>query len=72
VLLTAAVAALCAKSWRVLMALENWVAARLVLAYGVAFAVAFPAFMTNLLPMIAAVYVVLPMPVAEMVPASAL
>jgi hypothetical protein len=68
VLLAAVVAAVCAKSWRVLLALENWIAAGLVLAYGIAVAIAFPAF-TDLLPMIAAVYVARPFSVAEMVPA---
>jgi hypothetical protein len=71
VLLAAVAAALCAKSWRVLLAFENWVAAALVLAYGVAVAVAFPAFM-DLLPMIAAVYGARPFPVADMIPAFAL
>jgi len=69
VLLVAVVAALCAKSWRVLLALENWIAAALVLAHSVAFVVAAPAFMTHLLPMVAAVYVARPAPVGEMIPA---
>jgi hypothetical protein len=72
VLLTAVVAAVCAKSWRVLPALENCIGAGLVLAYGVAVAVAFPAFLIDLLPMILAVYVARPPPVAAMVPALAL
>jgi hypothetical protein len=68
VLLTAVVAAVCAKSWRVLLALENWIAAGLCLAYGVAVAALFPAFVADL-PMINAVYVARPMPIPDMMPA---
>jgi hypothetical protein len=71
VLFAAVAAALCAKSWRVLLALENWIAAGLVLVYGVAITAAFPAF-TEMLPMISAVYLARPYPVADMVPACAL
>jgi hypothetical protein len=67
-LLAAVVAAVCAKSWRVLLALENRVAAGLVLAYGVVLATVFPAFLTDMLPMIADVYVARPMPVPNMMP----
>jgi hypothetical protein len=68
VLLVAVVAAVCAKSWRVLLALENWIAAALFLAYGAAVAALFPAFTTDLLPMILAVYVARPAPVVDMMP----
>ena len=68
VLLVALVAAVCAKSWRVLLALENWIAGGLFLAYAVAVTALFPAFVTDL-PMIAAVYAARPMPIPDMVPA---
>ena len=69
VLLAAVVAAICAKSWRALLAVENFIAAGLVLAYGIAVAAVFPAFLTDLLPIIAAVYVARPMAAANVMSA---
>lgn len=57
VLFTAGTAAICARSWRPLFAIENWVAAALAAAYGMAVVIAYPAFVHDLMPMIVAVYV---------------
>jgi len=72
IFVTAIVTAVCARSWRVLLVLENWVAAALLLAYGVAVAAVFPAFIPDVAPMVAAVYVARPPPVAVMLPTLAL
>jgi hypothetical protein len=53
---TAAASALCAKSWRVLFALENWIAAALLIAYGVFVLTAFPQFALDMVPLLSAVY----------------
>jgi hypothetical protein len=68
VLVTAAAAAVCARSWRVLLALENWLAGALVVAYAVAVVIGFPAYVDDLAPMVAAVYVARPLPIVELMP----
>jgi len=60
----AGAAAVTARSWRVLFAAENWLAAALLLLYGAFVWLAFPAYFTDMLPLLAAVYV----PVKEPLP----
>jgi hypothetical protein len=48
---------LCAKSWRPLAAIENWIAAGLIALYGAFVAIAFPSFLTDVVPLVNAVYV---------------
>jgi hypothetical protein len=57
ILCTAAAAALCARSWRPLLALENWIAAALLAAYCAWVLLAFPQFVSDVLPLVMAVYV---------------
>jgi hypothetical protein len=57
VLACAGVAAVYARSWRVLLAVENWMAGALTLAYAVTVLVAYPAYVTDMVPLVAAVYV---------------
>lgn len=57
VLFTAAATAVCARSWRPLFALENWISASLALLYGVAVVVFYPEFIRDWVPIITAVYV---------------
>lgn len=54
---TSAAAALYARSWRVLFALENWIAAGMLAAYVAFVVMAFPQFVHDVLPMVMAVYV---------------
>jgi hypothetical protein len=54
---TSAAAALYARSWRPLFALENWIAAVLLAAYVVFVVLAFPQFVYDVLPMVMTVYV---------------
>jgi hypothetical protein len=54
---TAAAAALGARSWRPLFALENWIAAAMLAAYAILVMVAFPHFGSDVLPLVMAVYV---------------
>jgi hypothetical protein len=55
--LTAAVAALHARSWRPIFAPENWIAACLFAIYAGAVAIAYPQFISDIVPMVLAVYV---------------
>jgi hypothetical protein len=57
IMCTAAVAALYARSWRPVFALENWAAAALLAAYAVWVAIAFAPFISDVLPMVLTVYV---------------
>jgi hypothetical protein len=57
VLFTAATAAVCARSWRPLFALENWISAGLAALYGAWVVLFFPEFIFEWIPIIAAVYV---------------
>jgi hypothetical protein len=57
VLACAGVAAVWAKSWRVVLAVENWTAGAVTLAYAVTVLVAYPAYVTDMVPLVAAVYV---------------
>ncbi len=52
-----AVAAMYARSWRPMFALENWIAAALLAAYVVFVVMVFPQFVRDMLPMVMAVYV---------------
>jgi len=53
----AAAAAFHARSWRVLVAPEQWIAAAIVAAYGTSIFVFYPQFITDVLPLVQAVYV---------------
>jgi hypothetical protein len=53
----AAVAAFYARSWRPFFAFENWIAALVVLAYGAIVWFAYPAFISDVLPLVSAIYV---------------
>jgi hypothetical protein len=72
VVASAVVTAVCAKSWRALLAIENRIAGALVLAYAGAVVIAFPAFIADVVPVVGAVYVARPVPVLELMPAMAL
>jgi hypothetical protein len=57
IICTSAAAALYARSWRPVFALENWIAAALLAAYVVFVVITFPPFVYDVLPMVMAVYV---------------
>ena len=57
ILCTAAAAAICARSWRPLLAVENWIAAGLFMAYCAWVVLAFPQFFSDVLPLVMTVYV---------------
>ena len=59
VLFAAGAAAMLARSWRPIFALENWISAALALLYGAAVVVFYPAFVYEWIPIIAEVYVAL-------------
>ena len=52
----AALSALHLRSWRLLFVLENWIAAAVAVAYGISIAVFYPAFLTDVMPLVADVY----------------
>jgi hypothetical protein len=52
----AAFCALHRRSWRLLFVLENWIAAAIAVAYGISVAVFYPAFLTDVMPLVADVY----------------
>ena len=56
-LCTVAAAALCARSWRVVFAVENWIAAALLAAYAVLVLLTYPRFFTDVLPSVMAGYI---------------
>lgn len=58
---------LCTKSWRSLSATENWIAGGLTVLYGAFVAVAFPSFLTDIIPLVNAVYVPVRRPFATLV-----
>jgi hypothetical protein len=58
---------LCTKSWRPLAATENWIAGGLTVLYGAFVAVAFPSFLTDIIPLVNAVYVPVRRPFATLV-----
>lgn len=49
--------ALCVRSWRVVFAVENWIAAGMLAAYGVLILLAYPRFFTGALPPVIAAYI---------------
>ena len=55
--LVALVAAHSARNWRVVFALENWIAAAMLAAYAALTFVLYPEFVQNILPLVAEVYV---------------
>jgi len=54
---TAAASAICARSWRPLLAIENWTAAAVAITYGAWVAIAYPQFISDVLPLVVTVYV---------------
>ena len=54
---TSAAAAWSARSWRVLFAAENWIAAALLAAYVAFVFLAYPVYYSDMLPLLAAVYI---------------
>jgi hypothetical protein len=64
IICTAAVAALHARSWRAFFALENWIAAALLAAYAALVVAAYPQFVSDVLPMVMALYVPAKIPFA--------
>jgi hypothetical protein len=52
-----ATAAICARSWRPVLAPENWISAGLVILCAAAVAIAYPEFVFDIVPVIMAVYV---------------
>ncbi len=65
IVLAAAAAALQARSWRLLFVLENWIAAAMVAAYGIGVVVFFRAFITDVMPLLADLYIPVRLPLAE-------
>lgn len=57
IIFASAAAAVYARSWRPVFALENWIAAGLLAAYAAVVVIAFPQFVHDVLPMVMAVYV---------------
>jgi hypothetical protein len=57
VLFAATTAAICARSWRPVFAVENWIAAALAAVYVAVVFAAFPAFVSELMPLVMMVYV---------------
>jgi hypothetical protein len=51
-----AVAAFSARSWTILVAVENWIAFAVLGAYGAMIAVVFPEFLSEIVPLVRAVY----------------
>jgi hypothetical protein len=57
IITTAAASAVCARSWRPLFAIEDWTAAAVAIAYGACIHFAYPQFVSEVLPLVVAVYV---------------
>ena len=57
IIATAAASAICARSWRPLLTIEDWIAAAVAITYGAWVAVAYPQFISDLLPLVVTVYV---------------
>jgi hypothetical protein len=66
IVFAAAVAAISVKSWRPFFALQNWIAGFLCALYALWVWLAFPAFFSDVLPLVLAVYVPLKAPLAEL------
>lgn len=66
IILTAAVAALHARSWRPILVPENWIAACLLAIYVGAVVIAYPQFISDIMPMVIAVYVPVKASLAKM------
>jgi hypothetical protein len=52
----AAFSALHRRSWRLLLVLENWIAVAIAVAYGICVVVFYPAFVSDVMPLVADVY----------------
>ena len=57
IIATAAASAICARSWRPLLTIEDWIAAAVAITYGAWVAVAYPQFISDMLPLVVTVYV---------------
>ncbi len=62
IICAATVAAVQVRSWRPIFALENWIAAFMLAAYAILVVVAYPQFISDILPIVLAVYVPLRLP----------
>ncbi len=54
------------RSWRPIFALENWIAGAMLAAYSVAIAAIFPQFISDVMPLVLAVYVPAKLPFSRM------
>jgi hypothetical protein len=52
----AAFSALHRRSWRLLLVLENWIAAAIAVVYGICVVVCYPSFLSDVMPLVADVY----------------
>ena len=66
VVLAAAAAGISLRSWRVLFALENWIAAAIVVVYAISVAVFCRPFITDVMPLVADVYLPVRLPFVEL------
>jgi len=67
IVVTAAAAAWSARSWRPIFACENWLAAALLAAYAAFVALAYPQFFSEMMPLLAAVYIPVTRPFATLI-----
>jgi hypothetical protein len=56
-LCTVVASALCVRSWRVVFAVENWIAAAVLVAYAILVLVVYPRFVTDMLPQVMIAYI---------------
>ena len=66
IICAATVAAVQARSWRPFFALENWIAAFMLAAYAAVVVVAYPQFISDILPIVLAVYVPVRLPLSTL------
>jgi hypothetical protein len=57
IIATATASAVCARSWRPLFAIEDWTAAAVAITYGACVCLAYPQFVSDVLPLVVTVYV---------------
>lgn len=63
---TAAAAALSARSWRPIFAIENWIAAALLAGYAAFVVIVYPQFISEMMPLLLAVYVPVKAPLGKL------
>jgi hypothetical protein len=64
-------AALCARSWRPVFAIENWIAGALAASYGAFVVIAYPEFIGDIVPLVRTVYVPWQMPILAVLTSAA-